>query len=48
MEHMFQRLYSYIFDMEGGGYSAMEMDRPVPNAIFIINFDKVWIRIEVH
>ncbi|KAL9410143.1 hypothetical protein AB3S75_043992 [Citrus x aurantiifolia] len=41
VEHMFQRLYSYIFDMEGGGYSAMEMDRPVPNAIFIINFDKV-------
>ncbi|MBA0696703.1 hypothetical protein Goari_003234, partial [Gossypium aridum] len=27
--------------MESGGYSAKEMDRPVPTAIFIVNFDKV-------
>lgn len=40
-EPVFQRLYSYIFDMEDGGVSASEMDRPVPNAIFIVNFDKV-------
>ncbi|KAL5782115.1 hypothetical protein ACOSP7_007144 [Xanthoceras sorbifolium] len=41
VEPTFQRLYSYIFDMDNGGYSATEMDRPVPNAIFIVNFDKV-------
>lgn len=41
VEPVFQRLYSYIFDMEDGGLSASEMDRPVPNAIFIVNFDKV-------
>ncbi|KAJ0034994.1 hypothetical protein Pint_24324 [Pistacia integerrima] len=41
VEPIFQRLYSYIFDMENGEYSAREMDRPVPNAIFIVNFDKV-------
>ncbi|MBA0871181.1 hypothetical protein Goshw_022194 [Gossypium schwendimanii] len=41
VEPVFQKLYSYIFDMEGGGYSAKEMDRPVPTAIFIVNFDKV-------
>ncbi|KAK2644328.1 hypothetical protein Ddye_019523 [Dipteronia dyeriana] len=41
VEPTFQRLYSYIFDMDNGGFSAPEMDRPVPNAIFIFNFDKV-------
>lgn len=41
VEPVFERLYSYIFDMEDGGFSASEMDRPVPNAIFIVNFDKV-------
>ncbi|KHF99716.1 Capsid [Gossypium arboreum] len=41
VEPVFQKLYSYIFDMESGGYSAKEMDRPVPTAIFIVNFDKV-------
>ncbi|XP_030539845.2 uncharacterized protein LOC115747721 [Rhodamnia argentea] len=41
VEPVFQRLYSYIFDMEDGGLSASEMDRPVPNAIFVVNFDKV-------
>ncbi|KAK8671221.1 hypothetical protein V6N13_037822 [Hibiscus sabdariffa] len=41
VEPVFQKLYSYIFDMDSGGYSAKEMDRPVPAAIFIVNFDKV-------
>lgn len=42
VEPVFHKLYSYIFDMEDGGYSVPEMDRPVPNAIFVVNFDKVW------
>ncbi|GAV71705.1 hypothetical protein CFOL_v3_15195 [Cephalotus follicularis] len=41
VEPVFQRLYSYLFDMDNGGYSAAEMERPVPSAIFIVNFDKV-------
>ncbi|KAI9194736.1 hypothetical protein LWI28_008809 [Acer negundo] len=41
VEPTFQRLYSYIFDMDNGEFSAPEMDRPAPNAIFIFNFDKV-------
>ncbi|XAR56982.1 hypothetical protein NMG60_11024971 [Bertholletia excelsa] len=41
VEPIFQRLYSYIFDMESGGYSADDIDRPVPSVIFIVNFDKV-------
>jgi hypothetical protein len=40
VEPIFERLYSFIFDMEPG-YSANEMDRPVPVAIFVVNFDKV-------
>jgi len=40
VESIFQRLYSFIFDMEPG-YPANDMDRPVPVAIFIVNFDKV-------
>lgn len=42
VEPVFHKLYSYIFDMENMRYSAAENDRPVPNAIFIVNFDKVW------
>ncbi|RWW58924.1 hypothetical protein BHE74_00034169 [Ensete ventricosum] len=41
VEPIFQRLYSFIFDVESGGYSATEIDRAVPAAIFIVNFDKV-------
>lgn len=41
VEPVFQRLYSFIFDMEPG-YSSTEMDRPAPVAIFVVNFDKVW------
>ncbi|XP_072983753.1 uncharacterized protein [Typha latifolia] len=41
VEPIFQKLYSFIFDVESGGYSATEMDRPVPAAIFVVNFDKV-------
>ncbi|KAF7054097.1 hypothetical protein CFC21_061846 [Triticum aestivum] len=40
VEPIFERLYSFIFDMEPGR-SATEMDRPVPVAIFVVNFDKV-------
>lgn len=40
MEPIFQRLYSYTFDLDGMG-SSVEVDRPAPNAIFLINFDKV-------
>lgn len=43
VEPVFQKLYSYIFDMDSGGYSGAETDRPVPAAIFIVNFDKVRI-----
>ena len=41
VEPVFQRLYSYIFDTDSVGSSVTEMDRPVPSAIFIVNFDKV-------
>lgn len=41
VEPIFQKLYSYIFDMDSVGSSVTEMDRPVPSAIFIVNFDKV-------
>lgn len=43
VEPMFHKLYSYVFDMEDIRYTAAESDRPVPNAIFIVNFDKVWL-----
>ncbi|CAK8563795.1 unnamed protein product [Lathyrus sativus] len=41
VEPMFQKLYSYIFDMDSVGSSVTETDKPVPSAIFIVNFDKV-------
>ncbi|KAJ9154617.1 hypothetical protein P3X46_027936 [Hevea brasiliensis] len=41
VEPVFHKLYSYIFDMENMRHTAAENDRPVPNAIFIVNFDKV-------
>lgn len=41
VEPIFDRLYYYIFDTEDDGFAAAEMDRPVPNCIFLINFDKV-------
>ena len=41
VEPVFQKLYSYIFDIDSGGYSSKEMDRPMPTAIFTVNFDKV-------
>ncbi|MCL7033682.1 hypothetical protein MKW94_016211 [Papaver nudicaule] len=42
VEPVFERLYSYIFDMDGrGAESTEEIDRPVPSAIFLVNFDKV-------
>lgn len=41
VEPEFQNLYTYLFDPNNGGFDAEEMDRPVPNAIFVVNFDKV-------
>ncbi|KAK9068345.1 hypothetical protein SSX86_012456 [Deinandra increscens subsp. villosa] len=41
IEPAFQKLYSYLFYFDNIGYSAEEIDRPVPTAIFIANFDKV-------
>ncbi|KAK9933989.1 hypothetical protein M0R45_021157 [Rubus argutus] len=41
VEPVFQRLYSYIFDTDNAAISAVEMDRQVPSAIFVVNFDKV-------
>ncbi|CAI9776768.1 unnamed protein product [Fraxinus pennsylvanica] len=43
VEPEFQKLHSYLFDMENAGYSVEEMDRPWPTAIFVVNFDKVRI-----
>ncbi|KAL4560178.1 hypothetical protein LXL04_032327 [Taraxacum kok-saghyz] len=41
VEHEFEKLYSYLFYFENIGYSPEEIDRPMPTAIFIVNFDKV-------
>ncbi|KAI7730213.1 hypothetical protein M8C21_031792 [Ambrosia artemisiifolia] len=41
VEPEFQKLYSYLFDYDTMGYNADEADRPMPTAIFIVNFDKV-------
>ncbi|KAL6193627.1 hypothetical protein ACLB2K_034711 [Fragaria x ananassa] len=41
VEPVFQRLYSYIFDTDNSAVSAVELDRQVPSAIFVVNFDKV-------
>ncbi|KAL2229668.1 uncharacterized protein LOC105178880 [Sesamum indicum] len=43
VEAEFEKLYSYLFDVEHEGYPVEEMDRPRPTAIFVINFDKVRI-----
>lgn len=40
VEPEFSRLYSYLFDIESGGYPTEQMDRTTPSAIFIVNFDK--------
>lgn len=45
MEPVFEKLYSYIFDIENAANSAANMDRQIPSAIFIVNFDKVWSEI---
>ncbi|KAI5081905.1 hypothetical protein GOP47_0001648 [Adiantum capillus-veneris] len=41
VETIFNTLYSYLFGYEAGTTSAADMNKPVPNAIFILNFDKV-------
>ncbi|KAK4425967.1 hypothetical protein Salat_1790700 [Sesamum alatum] len=43
VEPEFEKLYSYLFDVENEGYPVEEMDRPRPTAIFVVNFDKVRI-----
>ncbi|KAL3505618.1 hypothetical protein ACH5RR_031000 [Cinchona calisaya] len=43
VEAEFQKLYSFLFNMENGAQSVEEMDRPWPTAIFVVNFDKVRI-----
>ncbi|CAA0829411.1 Unknown protein [Striga hermonthica] len=46
MEPEFEKLYSYLFDIEdidNEGHPVEEMDRPKPTAIFMVNFDKVRI-----
>lgn len=47
MEPTFEMLYSYLFDVENSGYSATEIDRPKPTAIFIVNFDKVKLKYNI-
>ncbi|GJX80947.1 uncharacterized mitochondrial protein-like protein [Tanacetum coccineum] len=46
VEPEFQKLYSYLFDFENMGYNAKEADRPMPTAIFIVNFDEFWSTIK--
>ncbi|KAF4361439.1 hypothetical protein F8388_012899 [Cannabis sativa] len=41
VEPVFQSLYSYTFDVDDEASSTEEMDKPMPYAIFIVNFDKV-------
>ncbi|XP_074319977.1 uncharacterized protein LOC141656822 [Silene latifolia] len=41
VESVFEQLYNFIFDVGGERYSESEIDRPVPTAIFVLNFDKV-------
>lgn len=41
VETVFNSLYTYLFGYEAGTTSAADMNRPVPNAIFILNLDKV-------
>ncbi|KAL7144319.1 hypothetical protein ABFS83_07G004500 [Erythranthe nasuta] len=43
VESEFEKLYSYLFDVENAGFPAEEMDRPRPTAIFVVNFDKTRI-----
>lgn len=41
VESLFNSLYTYLFGYEAETTSAADLNRPVPNAIFILNFDKV-------
>ncbi|WZY84940.1 hypothetical protein YC2023_031324 [Brassica napus] len=45
VESAFNRLYSYIFDVDVGAGSAGTADKPIPSAIFVVNFDKVWLAV---
>ncbi|KAJ7566050.1 hypothetical protein O6H91_02G086100 [Diphasiastrum complanatum] len=41
VEPSFQKLYTFLFGFGADTNLATEMNSPVPNAIFILNFDKV-------
>lgn len=41
VEPEFQKLYSFLFDIDNGAQYGEEMDKPWPTTIFIVNFDKV-------
>ncbi|KAH7277852.1 hypothetical protein KP509_38G011500 [Ceratopteris richardii] len=41
VEPIFNSLYSYLFGYKADTVSAADMNKPLPNAIFILNFDKV-------
>ncbi|KAL2629904.1 hypothetical protein R1flu_014590 [Riccia fluitans] len=38
---MLDPLYTYLFGYEASKHSSAELNKPVPNAIFVLNFDKV-------
>lgn len=46
VESAFNQLYSFIFDMDVGAGSAATADKPIPSAIFVVNFDKVWFAVK--
>lgn len=41
VEPVFQKLHSYIFDVDNGENYETETDRPAPTSIFVLNLDKV-------
>ncbi|CAH9055194.1 unnamed protein product [Cuscuta europaea] len=41
VEPEFQKLYSYLFDIDNGVHYGEGMDKPWPTTVFIVNFDKV-------
>lgn len=41
VEPTFDRLYSYLFGLPADAHSSEELNRALPNAIFILNTDKV-------
>ncbi|RAL47429.1 hypothetical protein DM860_013394 [Cuscuta australis] len=41
VEPEFQKLYTYLFDIDSGVHYGEEIDKAWPTAVFIVNFDKV-------